>query len=42
MKFIHSNRKLLKTEKCESTNNFAAPGLIAYNDNMKMPTYMRK
>jgi hypothetical protein len=46
MKFILSNRKihrkLIKTEKSESINNFAAPGLIAYNDNMKVPTYMRK
>jgi hypothetical protein len=31
---------LLKTGKGESANNFAAHRLIAYNDNIKMPTNM--
>jgi hypothetical protein len=33
---------LLKTEKVESANNLAAPKLIAYNSNMKVPTNMTK
>jgi hypothetical protein len=31
---------LLKIEKGEFANNLAAPRLIAYNGNMKMPTNM--
>jgi hypothetical protein len=39
---IITNSRLLKTEKCESTNNLAAPRLIAYNGIMKVPTNMTK
>jgi hypothetical protein len=39
---IITNSRLLKTEKCESTNNLAAPRLIAYNGIMKVPTNITK
>jgi hypothetical protein len=39
---IITNSRLLKTEKGESTNNLAAPRLIAYNGIMKVPTNMTK
>jgi hypothetical protein len=33
---------LLKTKKSESANNLAAPRIIAYNSNIKVPTNMTK